>query len=631
MNRNASFNRKILYIAAIALLLLPLAALSQPATTGKDSSAGGKLSQLRTEYGLAQAQLGEIDPASESMKLATVGLRGVAANLLWGYAIHFKKVEDWDNLELTVNQIIRLQPNFLHVWEFQAHNLSYNVSVEFDDYRFRYEWVKKGIDFLITGTQYNRNEPGLLYNVGWFVGQKIGRADESKQFRRLFRDDKDFHALFLKNGVDVDRDQAKGPDGKPDNWLVARLWYNKAINSVVSTGKPIRGKSPLLFYSGSPMSRINSAGAMAKDGRFGERTELAWRAAAGAWHSSEYEDKSQLDFEEVCYGNREIPTSTGINIRLNDFEAARDRVKAAEAEIDALAVGVREKLIAERKEKLTDAQKAALAKPEATRTFDEFTLAAAANQSLTVTNEEVFEGAPRENRKKIRELMEQMETDEELATWISRYRSIVNFEYWRSRCRAEKMPKTLAAREDVFQADLLAETGEQFSVAKQRYERAWIAWSEIFAEYPDLMDNAEAQDLIDSIVNYKNLLGQIEQPFPKDFVLENLLQKHNEGQQLLEQVKLLQQAADEKPADEKPSESKPDAAKPEETKPAETKPAAEAPATDKPSEDNPAEAKPATEETPAEAPKAEDTKSEEAPADAPKTDEPQAEGPKSAE
>ena len=35
MNRNASFWRKIGYIAAIALLLIPLAALSQPATTSK--------------------------------------------------------------------------------------------------------------------------------------------------------------------------------------------------------------------------------------------------------------------------------------------------------------------------------------------------------------------------------------------------------------------------------------------------------------------------------------------------------------------------------------------------------------------------------------------------------------------
>ncbi len=147
MNRNAAFTRKVAYIGAIALLLLPIAAISQPATInpGKTGhSAGGVLAQLRSRYNLAQAELGEIDPASETMKLSTLGLRGVAANILWNWANYYKKVEDWDKLEMTVNQIIRLQPNFVEVWDFQAHNLSYNVSVEFDDYRMRYQWGEEG-------------------------------------------------------------------------------------------------------------------------------------------------------------------------------------------------------------------------------------------------------------------------------------------------------------------------------------------------------------------------------------------------------------------------------------------------------------------------------------------------------
>jgi uncharacterized protein YlxP (DUF503 family) len=161
--QNASLVRKVSYLAAIALLLLPIAYLSQPATisggSGGNMSAGGKLARLRVKYNLSQAELGEIDPASETMKLATVGLRGIAVNVLWSSAIHYQKVKDFNTLELTVKQIIRLQPNFLKVWDFQAHNLSYNTSVEFDNYRDRYQWVKKGIAFLILGTQYNRDEP----------------------------------------------------------------------------------------------------------------------------------------------------------------------------------------------------------------------------------------------------------------------------------------------------------------------------------------------------------------------------------------------------------------------------------------------------------------------------------------
>ena len=93
--------------------------------------------------------------------------------------------------------------------------------------------------------------------------------------RRLFRDDKDFHETFRKNDVEVD--EGLGPDRKPDNWLVGKLWYEKAVDSHVSDGKPIRGRTPLLFYSGAPMSIMNSAAAMHKDGYFFENAILAWQ------------------------------------------------------------------------------------------------------------------------------------------------------------------------------------------------------------------------------------------------------------------------------------------------------------------------------------------------------------------
>ena len=134
MRRNKTFQRKVIYFVLIALLLLPLYYLSQPTTRNAEGDIveGGLLSRMRTEHKLSQAQLGQIDPTSESVKLATLGLRGLAANLLWDRANYYKKVEDWDNLSATLKQMIKLQPNYVSVWKFQAWNLSYNVSVEFE-------------------------------------------------------------------------------------------------------------------------------------------------------------------------------------------------------------------------------------------------------------------------------------------------------------------------------------------------------------------------------------------------------------------------------------------------------------------------------------------------------------------
>jgi hypothetical protein len=111
-----------------------------------------------------------------------------------------------------LEQMTKLQPNFYSVWDFQAHNLSYNISVEFDDYHDRYSWVMKGIEFLRQGITYNLREPRLLGRMGWFIGQKVGRADEKKQYRRLFKADDEFH----------ERDRPGRTLPERDNWLVAR-------------------------------------------------------------------------------------------------------------------------------------------------------------------------------------------------------------------------------------------------------------------------------------------------------------------------------------------------------------------------------------------------------------------------
>lgn len=575
MTRSASFYRKIAYIVAIAVLLVPLSRLSAPAViSSQGNNPGGALAQLRTQYDLSQAELGEIDPASETMKLATLGLRGVAVNWLWMNANHYKKVKDYDRLNTTVQQIIRLQPNFLHVWDFQAHNLSYNVSVEFDDYRYRYEWVKKGIAFLIQGTHYNRDEPGLLNQVGWYVGQKIGRSDEQKSFRRLFREDRDFHEVFRANGVEVDTPLAYDPrDNKPDNWFVARLWYNKANDAVVNLGRPIRGKAPLLFYNGAPMSLINGASALEKDGVF-EGIQSYWEQAGYEWYGGD--GKSEQRYAGVVYGNRPIPHSRGFDIRLNDAEPIREQMAQRSEELKKLAPGVFERLTQERKDALPEKHRLALDVPEEKRTSDEYLLAYEAQQRIAVSFGEVAEAAPPANRAAARLLADQLQDSVARVEAIDGDRRIINFTYWRTRCRAEQRPEVIAARKNVYQADQWLDRGSGFDEARKQYESAWLTWQKTFVDFPDLMENVEAEELIDSISSYRDLLGQQNETLPPDFVLNNMLDKHQSGRQLRETARVLNQSggskpkpesgAPEKPASEKPAVEKPPA-KPEPPRP----------------------------------------------------------------
>ena len=77
-----AFVRKIVYLAAIAVLLVPLFWLSHPATgdvNEQKGRPGGKLAQLRDAYGISQTQLGEVDLTSQTINLCTLGMRGIAA------------------------------------------------------------------------------------------------------------------------------------------------------------------------------------------------------------------------------------------------------------------------------------------------------------------------------------------------------------------------------------------------------------------------------------------------------------------------------------------------------------------------------------------------------------------------
>ena len=282
MRSRSSFVRKIFYLLAIGLLLIPLYLLGHPATSAtKDvqGNPGGMLAQLRDKYELSQAQLGEIDPTSVTIKLATLGMRGIAANILWTKATDYKMKKDWTNFGATLNQITKVQPNFLNVWVNQAWNLSYNVSVEFDDYRERYRWVIKGFKFLNEGIQYNEGQPKLPFELGRYVSQKIGKADEVKQFRRLFAEDADYRESLPADLRDTGLDYR----GHPDNWLVGKGWYEKGIEMVESISRAKIGQSPLISYSSAPMCQMNYAEAMEKDGTFGEVAKGTWATAANEW------------------------------------------------------------------------------------------------------------------------------------------------------------------------------------------------------------------------------------------------------------------------------------------------------------------------------------------------------------
>jgi hypothetical protein len=495
MNQRQRFIRKIVYACVIAALLLPLAWLSQPETT---ASKGGRLAQLRSEYQLGQAQLGDIDPASETIKLATLGMRGVAANLLWDKANEYRKTEDWVNLSATLEQIAKLQPNFVSVWIFQGWNLSYNISVEFDDYRDRYYWVIKGIDFLKEGTQYNKDDPRLLSKIGWTISNKIGRADEHVQYRRLFRDDDEFNGAL--------------PRAQRDNWLVGREWMLQAEDAVAK-GAPIRGESPLLFYSHPVMCLMNYAEALEEEGTFGEVAKNAWRRSGDAW---------------ADFSNRDLPSRFNLFFRLDEKETYDEQSKRAQEELARVTPdGLREQIRAEKLATLTAEELAAYETPTDSRTPEQQQMMYGVETKLATSHMEVASRIEGSGRTVALRAAEQAAFADEMSNMIDIERGVINYDYWVLRSEVEPSDDTLAARKLIYDADQ-AFAGAQLLAASKQYAAGMEKWRDVLANYPQLIqDQTFTDELFDAIDRYRNVLNQLDEEFPEPFVLQNVLDAFN--------------------------------------------------------------------------------------------------------
>jgi len=483
----------LLALVGIAVLLVPLSALSQPADS---ASKGGKLAKLREQYGLSQANLGEVDPTSESMRLATLGLKNVAVTLLWDRANHYKKVEDWTNLSAVLEQMTKLQPNFYSVWDFQAHNLSYNISVEFDDYHDRYAWVMKGIEFLRQGISYNLREPRLLGRMGWFIGQKVGRSDEKKQYRRMFKADEDFH----------ERDRPGRTLPERDNWLVAREKY-LAGQQITDAGASLK-TTALIYHSEPMMTAINYAKALEEDGTFGVAARDGWKLAGD---------------EMRRFSVREIPTTWDVPIRLGMREAELARADRLAVDMEQLLPGRFKALEESKRAALSPEQRAALDVPPLERTDAQQAAVRSATDLVRVDWPMVVGEAPADLRMQAKELLRQWKEAKETAEIIDRYREIVNFDVWRATCEAEVTEPAIRAREATWRAEKDFENAKLVP-AKQAYEEAFAAWREVLDASPVLRaDSITADDLGEIVDRYRKVLEQLDEPFPKPFVLEDML------------------------------------------------------------------------------------------------------------
>lgn len=101
--------------------------------------------------------------------------RGLAVDILWNKAETLKQEGKYYQSHQLAKWICTIQPRFPAVWDFQAWNLSYNISVGTHTAPERWQWVYNGIRLLRDeGIPNNPRAIGLYHRLAWIWFHKVG-------------------------------------------------------------------------------------------------------------------------------------------------------------------------------------------------------------------------------------------------------------------------------------------------------------------------------------------------------------------------------------------------------------------------------------------------------------------------
>ena len=257
---NNSRNLKIVYLVAVVVCFCGILYLQEQVLKPKS-----------VQYKLAQSELGDVDPVAGSTHLVLAGFKGIAVTMLWSQAIELKREQRWFEIEPVLGLITKLQPHFLKPWTYQAWNMAYNISAEWESVDDKYDWTRRGIDFMKDANRVNDDQPDMEWYTGWLYFNRFGVSDENEYLRQMFREETDAEFAQPK----VSRVQ--------DAYLKSYDYFKNANDMVMRLKQKPKQRGIVPFMSYEPLSWIKYADKLNEEGTYGERATNAWRTGEEEW------------------------------------------------------------------------------------------------------------------------------------------------------------------------------------------------------------------------------------------------------------------------------------------------------------------------------------------------------------
>ncbi|MCD6388713.1 MAG: hypothetical protein J7L69_04820 [Desulfobulbaceae bacterium] len=171
------------YLTSLFLSLLAVAFLAVAASRLETIHA------MRKEYKLQTVNpLKDREVASE-LRLPLVALstfRSLAIDYLWIRADNLKQEGQYFDALHLARMICVLQPHLAAVWDFQAWNMAYNISVAMPTPPERWNWIQTGYKLLRDeGLVHNPQNAKIYHSLAWIFWHKIGGI--SDDFHRYYK------------------------------------------------------------------------------------------------------------------------------------------------------------------------------------------------------------------------------------------------------------------------------------------------------------------------------------------------------------------------------------------------------------------------------------------------------------
>ncbi len=189
--QTAAFNRKVSYfvlMVAIFVVTLFLRGTIPVSDQVKNLTVAGRANnlQLTTLSNGGASQL-----TGQAIRLVLTGSQGLVTCGLWLVAQEKQKNQEWSKVEVLVDSVTKLQPNFLAPWLFQSWNLTYNISVELARLNDMYFYIARGISLLSEGEAINsesptKGSPDMRYSIAFYYQNKFTVSDKVNTLRCLY-------------------------------------------------------------------------------------------------------------------------------------------------------------------------------------------------------------------------------------------------------------------------------------------------------------------------------------------------------------------------------------------------------------------------------------------------------------